>query len=152
MLLEKEIDQPFPWVCNLHDLENIVQINTYLKKKTENFIEYILWRIDNHRAIISSDELDVIQGFYFDKKAKVAKDKTLFFWPTGPSLIDKIYFEKKGIPYLFAPLDNAPRRNIKIGRNDPCSCGSGKKYKKNVVGNNLLLSIEQGRFCFIQST
>lgn len=151
MLLEKEIDQPFPWVCNLHDLENIVQINTYLKKKTENFIEYILWRIDNHRAIISSDELDVIQGFYFDKKAKVAKDKTLFFWPTGPSLIDKIYFEKKGIPYLFAPLDNAPRRNIKIGRMILAHVAV-ERNTKNVVGNNLLLSIEQGRFCFIQST
>lgn len=129
-LLEKDIDQPFPWVCNLHDLENIVQINTYLKKKTDDFIDYLIWRIDNHKAIISSDELDVIQGFYLDKKVKMEKDGNLFFWPTGPSLIDKIYFEKKGIPYYFAPLDNVPRKNIKIGRNDPCSCGSGKKHKK----------------------
>ena len=22
------------------------------------------------------------------------------------------------------------KTNVKIGRNDPCSCGSGKKYKK----------------------
>jgi len=24
----------------------------------------------------------------------------------------------------------APRRVVKVGRNDPCPCGSGKKYKK----------------------
>ena len=27
-------------------------------------------------------------------------------------------------------LDTAPARPIKIGRNDPCPCGSGKKFKK----------------------
>ncbi|WP_184046066.1 YchJ family protein [Roseospira visakhapatnamensis] len=25
---------------------------------------------------------------------------------------------------------SAPRRVVKVGRNDPCPCGSGKKYKK----------------------
>ena len=24
----------------------------------------------------------------------------------------------------------SPKANVKIGRNDPCPCGSGKKYKK----------------------
>ncbi len=28
-----------------------------------------------------------------------------------------------------------PRRSTKIGRNDPCPCGSGKKYKKCCAGN-----------------
>jgi methionyl aminopeptidase len=28
-----------------------------------------------------------------------------------------------------------PRRSLKIGRNDPCPCGSGKKYKKCCAGN-----------------
>jgi preprotein translocase subunit SecA len=23
-----------------------------------------------------------------------------------------------------------PKRNVKVGRNDPCPCGSGKKYKQ----------------------
>jgi len=32
-------------------------------------------------------------------------------------------------PDLYARL-HAPRRATKIGRNDPCPCGSGKKYKK----------------------
>ncbi|CAN5571247.1 preprotein translocase subunit SecA [soil metagenome] len=29
-----------------------------------------------------------------------------------------------------SPQTKAPRRNEKVGRNDPCPCGSGKKYKK----------------------
>lgn len=28
---------------------------------------------------------------------------------------------------IFTP---APSKSLKIGRNDPCICGSGKKYKK----------------------
>lgn len=29
-----------------------------------------------------------------------------------------------------APASHEPRRAAKVGRNDPCPCGSGKKYKK----------------------
>jgi uncharacterized protein YecA (UPF0149 family) len=28
------------------------------------------------------------------------------------------------------PADSTPVRNAKVGRNDPCPCGSGKKFKK----------------------
>ena len=27
------------------------------------------------------------------------------------------------------PITQKPKRNLKVGRNDPCPCGSGKKYK-----------------------
>jgi hypothetical protein len=130
LLLEKENDQPYPWICNLHDFENIIEINKYLNKGTQDFIDYIVWRIERHKDIISSDELDVIEGYYFDKGIKNATNQSLFFWPTGSRLIDKIYFEKQGIPYSYPPLDNVPGKHKKIGRNDPCPCGSWKKYKK----------------------
>jgi hypothetical protein len=129
LLLDKEDDQPYPWVCNLHDLENIIEINTYLGKDSKDFIEYILWRINNHKATLSSDELDVIEGYYFNNTTKIDKNTNLYFWPTGPRLIDKIYFGKKGIPYHFPPLDNKPITIQKTGRNNPCPCGSGIKYK-----------------------
>lgn len=29
-----------------------------------------------------------------------------------------------------APRKEVAQKRVKIGRNDPCSCGSGKKYKK----------------------
>jgi len=28
------------------------------------------------------------------------------------------------------PMASVPRTEEKVGRNDPCPCGSGKKYKK----------------------
>ena len=28
------------------------------------------------------------------------------------------------------PADSADKKDKKVGRNDPCPCGSGKKYKK----------------------
>ena len=31
---------------------------------------------------------------------------------------------------------NAPVKRVKIGRNEPCPCGSGKKYK-NCCGRNI---------------
>lgn len=136
LLLEKEENQPYPWVCNLHDLENIVEINTYLNKDISDFISYIQWRIKNHSTILSSDELDVFEGYYLDTKVKKSTNKNLLFWPTGPSLIDKIYFEKQGIPYHHPLLDGIPRK-MKIGRNDSCPCGSGKKYKKCCIDKGI---------------
>lgn len=40
---------------------------------------------------------------------------------------DNKWFFKEGIFEGLAPLQ---RQGPKIGRNDPCSCGSGKKFKK----------------------
>ncbi|HCS73087.1 MAG TPA: hypothetical protein DIW17_04340, partial [Clostridiales bacterium] len=31
---------------------------------------------------------------------------------------------------VYAPQEPVRREGPKIGRNDPCPCGSGKKYKK----------------------
>ena len=46
------------------------------------------------------------------------------------SLIDKIYFEKHAIPYEYPVATTVVRKKKKIGRNEPCPCGSGKKFKK----------------------
>lgn len=134
-LLEKDEEQPYPWVCNLHDFENIIDILNYLKKTPVDFIKYIVWRIQNHSRILSSDELDVIEGYFLDDKIRKANGKgSLFFPPNGPSLIDKIYYDNHGIPYDF-PIGNAPvTKWPKVGRNDPCPCGSMKKYKKCCLG------------------
>ncbi|WP_235946372.1 YecA family protein [Saccharibacillus alkalitolerans] len=129
LLLDKEINEPFPWVCNLHDLENIVRIHKYLNKNINDFISYITWRIQKHEVINSSDELDIVEQFYLSPEIENVEGHDLLFWPTGPSLIDKIYFESKGIPYSY-PLQASMPKKKKIGRNEPCPCNSGKKFKK----------------------
>ena len=130
-LIQTEDNQPYPWVCNLHDMENIIEINTYLNKGPSNFIDYILWRINNHAHIYSSDELDVLENYYLNNKAtiKITNSDTIIM-PNGPSLIDKIYFEKHGIPYTLPAMEKKPVRRTKVGRKELCPCGSGIKFKK----------------------
>lgn len=138
LLLEKDEDQPYPWVCNWHDFENIIEILKYLNKAPKDFLEYMLWRIENHSKIMSSDELDIMEEYFLDSQIRQEiKKKIVFISPVGPSLIDKIYFEKHGIPYAHPGIKSTPIRKKKIGRNKPCPCGSGKKFKKCCLGNGL---------------
>ena len=139
LLLEKEGSQPYPWVCNWHDFENIIEIIQYLNKTSEDFINYLAWRIDNHANVLSSDELDVIEGYFLDSQLRDRiKSASVFFPPNGPSLIDKIYFEKHGIGYEY-PMTNHTTitKKKKIGRNELCPCGSGKKFKKCCIGKGI---------------
>ncbi|MDB6140798.1 MAG: hypothetical protein JWO94_3870 [Verrucomicrobiaceae bacterium] len=47
-----------------------------------------------------------------------------------PTLITDAELEMADWPYFQQPLPPAPPIKVKVGRNDPCPCGSGKKYKK----------------------
>ena len=139
LILKKDTDEPYPWVCNWHDFKNIIDILEYLHKGARDFIDYLVWRIENHVNILSSDELDVIEGYFLDSQLKKKiKDSATFFPPNGPSLIDKIYFEKHGIPYEHPGIKNMEiRKKRKTGRNDLCPCGSGKKFKKCCLGKGI---------------
>lgn len=41
-----------------------------------------------------------------------------------------VHEEGKGHQHHHEPIKPIVRENPKVGRNDPCSCGSGKKFKK----------------------
>lgn len=136
LILEKEDSQPYPWVCNWHDFGNIFEILRYTNKKPDDFIDYIIWRIENHPNILSSDELDVIEGYFMNSQVK-EENGAILFPPNGPSLIDKIYFEKHGIPYEYPKATSTVHKKKKIGRNEPCPCNSGKKFKKCCMGKGI---------------
>ncbi len=139
LLLEKDEEQPYPWVCNWHDFENIIEILRYLNKTAQDFIDYLIWRIENHPNTLSSDELDVIEGYFLNPQVKKnIKKSAVFFPPNGPSLIDKIYFEKQGVPYEYPAIKpTTNKKKKKPGRNDPCPCGSGKKFKTCCIGKGI---------------
>jgi preprotein translocase subunit SecA len=52
------------------------------------------------------------------------------------SQVEQLRREQENQPMYYGPADGAParpqviRKDRKVGRNDPCPCGSGKKYKK----------------------
>lgn len=129
-LVELDEKEQYPWSCNLYDLENMVDMLTYMGKDADDFIEYIDWRIQKHDKIIANDELEILEMYFVD--SKIRQSNGFIYIPTLEyNLADKIYYEKHGIQYKHPKFKT---KNIfkkqKIGRNDPCSCGSGKKYKK----------------------
>ena len=77
-------------------------------RKNDN-LEYIKSRLLKD-YVRMSEECD--GGFYFEKypEEKIASTGRL------------VYDGSNEVPYV--------RGNKKIGRNDPCPCGSGKKYKQ----------------------
>jgi uncharacterized protein len=41
-----------------------------------------------------------------------------------------LYFRQEGQPQASTRRPEPQHANVKIGRNDPCPCGSGKKFKR----------------------
>ena len=50
--------------------------------------------------------------------------------PSGPPVLDAQDFMGATEPVSAEPAVPVKREEPKVGRNDPCPCGSGKKYKK----------------------
>lgn len=100
VILKKDPDEPYPWVCNLHDFDNLIVMMNYLRKKSSDFIGYITWRIRYHQNFIANDELDIAEQYFIGNKEVIEniKKNKVFFIPTGskPDLIDKIYFQNVG--------------------------------------------------------
>lgn len=125
------------WVCNLADLENIIKINNHFKIQYDKVLRYIEFRSQNYERIIAGDELDIYTSYItYEELKNIPKEGALSFFsnPEG-DIIDMIYFTEKGYSenfyknkstYYSEPIV----KKRKIGRNEPCPCGSGKKYKK----------------------
>ena len=139
LLLTPDENQPYPWVCNLHDFQNLIEIMKYLHKNVNDFLSYIRWRCKMHEKTIAGDELDIAEFFFTGSKYSNEKDYIIIDNNTENCLIDKIYFEKHGLKmpnasqaYISERIVSSPPiiKQKKIYPNDPCPCGSGKKYKK----------------------
>jgi uncharacterized protein len=65
----------------------------------------------------------------FPKKALPAKDRADFL-AVLPLVLGLIHHKLRGRADPFAALATARRGGRKVGRNEPCPCGSGRKYKR----------------------
>ena len=84
-------------------------------KTTGKSVYSLLEKIDDHAGGLTPDEVEIVEA---------ALDRRL---------------EREGLSPVFHPAHDegeeeepvtAPAKSEKVGRNDPCPCGSGKKYKK----------------------
>ncbi len=66
----------------------------------------------------------------FVNKDKITGEEWLLFLTTFPSLLIGFYQFRVALTHFEIQQNPVRRYGAKIGRNDPCPCGSGKKYKK----------------------
>lgn len=155
LLLEKQIDDSYPWAVNILDLENFIDAWRYFGWGPEKLCHYLDDRVNLHGKVLTSDELE-IAGFYISHGGLHwilnAKADRFFLNPNYSKVFDDIYKAMHGgekvvyspqEPYLTDMREalteiinerdigkDSPPKQRKIGRNEPCPCGSGKKYKK----------------------
>lgn len=88
--------------------------------------EEALPEINEHMELdYTSGLVDVEQTVYSYFSILGLKHRELALWRQA-ALERELDFRQKGNDLPLAPV----RNEIKVGRNDPCPCGSGKKYKK----------------------
>ena len=98
-LIKREDGAPYPWICNWHDFDLIIDLLKYKGKEIEFLLDYIDFRIEKREFLLASDEIDIVD-IYFSDKSKLNIDKSLIQIESSMnSLVDQMYFEKKGIPY-----------------------------------------------------
>lgn len=99
-LLEKPLEESYPWACNLYDLETALDGIIYKQGSEDTFIQYLEERQEYHEYIVATDELEIL-GFFLKKGSLRSlfynKDGMIMFDPESSSIFDEIYFEKRGI-------------------------------------------------------
>ncbi len=79
-----------------------------------------------YKKAIETYEMIKIGGHYPDLSVQDAIDFTAFLQEKGPSILQKPF---ESIIPEYQEYKTVRRTSAKTGRNDPCPCGSGKKYK-----------------------
>jgi len=113
-----------------------------------SFMSLLMWVLTDYgyhellpefKTLFEKDYLDVtIMGNYKEVEAIVKENKTqkIEIFSLQEIAEDNIQFIKKNqldrdqTDYTPTMPRETPQINNKLGRNDPCHCGSGKKYKK----------------------
>jgi len=155
LLLEKEATEPYPWVVNVTDLENLANAWSHFGWSGKELEEYLKGRTRLHGKLFCDDELEVAGYFIQHGNIMLLSDSyadKVSLDPTYSSVFDKLYAHiHHGAPApkiertppviadlttslktgqtVFVQPDGTPIQK-KVGRNAPCPCGSGKKYKK----------------------
>jgi len=156
LLLEIDSTQEYPWAVNVLDLDSIVNAYEYFKWGADKLIKFIKDRISLQGKLIAFDELDIVGStlkhgdlsqlatkspnrYYFDPKYTDIFDKIetakkggepVEFAPTKPFISDYSKMLKEMVDEVSSPHLGTINVKSNVGRNNPCPCGSGKKYKK----------------------
>jgi preprotein translocase subunit SecA len=116
VILLRVIDQK--WMDHIDDMDQMRQgISLRAYAQRDPLIEYKFLGHDMFEELGSNIQLDTVRGM-FNVKVMVE---------TVRESVVKEAFTNKDESLGKEPVR---RKEVKIGRNDPCTCGSGKKYKQ----------------------
>jgi hypothetical protein len=156
-LLEKGADEDYPWALNILDLQSLVDAWGYFGWGPEKLCEYLDTRTKLHGKLSVSDELEIAGFFIKHGRLDYLVQETadlMCLTPDYSEVFDRIRSARRGGPeVVYSPtkpffgdlrkilaepvqcgaggaLNNwMPEIVKKQGRNEPCACGSGKKFK-----------------------
>lgn len=102
-----------------------------LDSKKRNAIQHFDSEIDYVTQKIVFKDKDKVQNMYLTEFALLCTDnfELIFYILELVYSLRKIYYLKQNFVPHFKEFSNSPKSE-KVGRNSPCPCGSGKKYKK----------------------
>ena len=90
------------------------------QRKQYSKTEILKWSKSNTwiklEVLNSSDKIVEFKAYYLDEKLNATIHH------------EKSTFKKEGTVWFY--VDGDLKSQAKVGRNDPCPCGSGKKYKR----------------------
>ena len=111
------------WMDHIDDMDQMrqgISLQSYAQK--DPLIEYKYASYDMFEEMSNSIQLDTVKTLYRVRVVTEAKREE----------VEKPMFTNKDDSLTAKPKQ---RTTAKVGRNDPCPCGSGKKYK-NCCGRN----------------
>ena len=111
------------WMDHIDDMDQMrqgISLQSYAQK--DPLIEYKYASYDMFEEMSNSIQADTVKTLYRVRVVTEAKREE----------VAKPMFTNKDDSVAAKPVQ---RKTAKVGRNDPCPCGSGKKYK-NCCGRN----------------
>ena len=126
LVMDLYLHELVPFISESFDNDSIDENYTDIEHFIDHFESesegYDKTMSNNHRCYHFIDAIDDMSWWACFKTKKEQREE-----------MEKLNKLLKDLPTLFdeSPLIKTNKKNIiKIGRNDPCHCGSGKKYKK----------------------
>ena len=118
----------------MDELKNGIGLRAYGQK--DPVVQYRIEGADMFDQMILDIKTDVVKFLMNARKRENGVQRTSTIKITGQGLDNSSLGEMGGaVPTKSAPQQPIVNKEPQVGRNDPCPCGSGKKYK-NCCGKN----------------
>jgi len=106
----------------VHILMHITDLRKDIRRLKEHYPFFYSLKEDFFRDVLNPKKEDNLKDKYAKKMERYQKQY--------PEYFDNSDLDEEGSDDFLYPTEPIKRETPKIGRNEPCPCGSGKKYKK----------------------